>query len=218
MGPHHGRFGRHDGIDVEDQVGVIDIEAARSALGLPARLEVEGERRDPPEVLDRFLGLDQLERGRIEPHGRHCLCCEQREAIAVSRRRSGSLEQPMDDDDVGSGELVATGDLRPDVRAVMDEQLQVQLGRKATRVAVTAGRLINASQPAAEGEVRSLDRVEEQRCVGAPVLDPQEGRVALEFRQPERRIQATDNRLKQVAGDRRARAPARSPRDMPCIR
>ena len=30
------------GIDVEDQVGVIDIEAARSALGLPARLEVEG--------------------------------------------------------------------------------------------------------------------------------------------------------------------------------
>ena len=118
------------------------------------------------------------------------------------RRRPGSLQQPMNDDDVGSGELVPTRDLCPDILAVMDEQLQVKLGREATRVAVTAGRLINASQPAAEGEVRSLDRVEEQRCIGAPVLDPQEGRVAFEFRQPERRVQATDNRLKQVAGDR----------------
>ena len=54
----------------------------------------------------------------------------------------------------------------------------------------------------AEGEVRSLDRVEEQRCVGASILDPQEGGIAFELRQPERRIQATDNGLKQVAGDR----------------
>ena len=43
----------------------------------------------------------------------------------------------------------------------------------------------------------------EERPLGAPVLDEQEGGVALELGQAERRIEAADDRLEQVAGDRR---------------
>ena len=58
-------------------------------------------------------------------------------------------------------------------------------------------------QPAPEGEIARLDRIEEQRPVGSPVLDEQERCIALELGQSERRLQAADDRLQEVAGDDR---------------
>ncbi len=108
-----------------------------------------------------------------------------------------------DDDDVRTRQLVAAGDSTPDEGAVVDEHLQVQLGRQPTRVAVAGRRLVDAPEPAPEGEVGSLDRVEQQGPVGAPVLDEQERRVALELDQSERRLEAADDRLQEVTGDGR---------------
>ena len=183
---------------------VGDVEAARGALGLPARLEVERERGDLAEVLDRLLGGDQAERVGSSPRASTRRAGEQREAGAARRGGRRALEQPVDEDDVGARQLVATGDPRPDVRAVVDEQLEVEPGRQPARVAVAARRLVDAPQPSPEGEVRGLDRVEQERPVGAPVLDEQEGGVALELGQPERRIEPADDRLEEVAGDRRS--------------
>ena len=109
----------------------------------------------------------------------------------------------MDDDDVGPSELIAAGDPSPDVRAVVDEQLEVEARRQPARVAVAAGGLVDAPETTAKGEIRGLEGVDEQRPVGAPVLDPQESGVTLELRQPERRIESPDDGLEQVAGDRR---------------
>ena len=114
-----------------------------------------------------------------------------------------ALQQPVDDDDVRPGQLVATGDAAPDERAVVDEHLEVELGSQPARVAVTGRRLIDAAQPAPEGEVRRFDRVEQEGPVGAAVLDEHEGGIALELGQPERRFQTADDRLEQVAGDDR---------------
>ena len=109
----------------------------------------------------------------------------------------------MDEDDVRSGQLVATRDATADERPVMDEELEVEAGRQPARVAVAARGLVDAAQPSPERDVRGLDRIEEQGSVGAPVLDEQERRIAFELRQPERRFETADDRLEQVAGDGR---------------
>src|SRR3954452_7495327 len=107
----------------------------------------------------------------------------------------------MDDDHVRSCELVATRDATPDERAVVDEQLEVESGSQPARVAVACRGLVDAPQPAPEGEVRSLDRVEQKRRFRTPILDEQERSVALELGHTERRFQATDYRLQEVARD-----------------
>ena len=128
---------------------------------------------------------------------------EEREAVGSRLGGAGALQQPVDDDDVRPGQLVPAGDATPDERAVVDEHLEVEPGRQPARVAVARRRLVDAPQPAPEGEVGRLDRVEQEGPVGAPVLDEQERRVALELGQSERRLQPADDRLEEVARDGR---------------
>ena len=113
-----------------------------------------------------------------------------------------ALEQPMDDDHVRPGELVTPRNRRSDVRAVVDEQLEVQLRGERARVAVAGRRLVDAAQPPAEREVGRFDGVEEQRAVRPAVLDAQERGVAFEFRETEWGIEPPDDRLEQVSRDR----------------
>jgi hypothetical protein len=75
--------------------------------------------------------------------------------------------------------------------------------RPLAGVAIAGRRLGDAPQATAEGDVGSLDGVEQQGALGPPALHPQERGVALELRQPERRLQAPDHRLEEVAGDGR---------------
>ena len=109
----------------------------------------------------------------------------------------------MDEDDRRSGELVPTRDPAADVRTVVDEQLEVELGREAAGVAVAARRQVDAPEASTKGDVGGLDRIEKELALGATVLDEQEGGVALELRQPEWRIEPPDDRFEQVARDDR---------------
>ena len=109
----------------------------------------------------------------------------------------------MDEDDVRARQLVATGDPAANEGPVMDEHLEIEARRQPARVAVAAGGLVDAPQPAPEGDIGGLDRVKQHRRLGATVLDEEEGGVAFELGQPERRFQATDDGLEQVAGDDR---------------
>ena len=109
----------------------------------------------------------------------------------------------MGDDDIGTRQLVTSGDATPDERTVVDEDLEVESRRQPTRVAVAGRRLVDAPQSTPERKVGRLDRVEEERAVGAPVLDEQERRIALELGQPERWLQPSDDRFEEVTGDGR---------------
>ena len=71
------------------------------------------------------------------------------------------FEQAVDHDDGGAGELVAAGDPAAHVLAVVDEELQVQLWRTLTGVAVAGRRLGDAPQTPPKGDIGGLDGVEE---------------------------------------------------------
>ncbi len=116
-------------------------------------------------------------------------------------RRDGALEQPVREDDVGPRELVPAGDPAVDVRAVVHEHLEVQAGRQPTGRAVAAGGRVDAPQPPPEREVAGLDRVHQERAGCPPILDEQEPGIPLELGQAERGVEATHDRLEQVAGD-----------------
>ena len=98
--------------------------------------------RDLAEVLDR-LGSRPWRRGRrhrcpiaAERLGRHDREARRRPSASWAAVAGGALEQPVDDDDRGARQLVAAGDRRPDVLAVVDEELQVEPRRLAAGVAV----------------------------------------------------------------------------------
>ena len=180
-----------------------DVQASLAALRLPASLEIQGECVDVAEMLDRLLAGSKPQRLGVEPEGIDGRGREEREAVGPRLGGAGALQQPVDDDDVRPGQLVPAGDTTPDERAVVDEQLEVEPGSQPARIAVAGRRLVDAPQPAPKGEVGRLDRVEQEGPVGAPILDEQERRIALELGQPERRLQAADDRLEEVAGDGR---------------
>ena len=154
-------------------------------------------------MLDRLAPELQPEGDRVQAKPFDGSTSEEGEAIGSRVRGDRALEQAVNEDHVGSGELVATGDEAPDVRAVVHEQLQIEPGSKPARVAVAACRLFDAAQPAPEGEVGGLEGVDEQKAVRPLILDVQEGCIALELRQAERRLEPADDGLEQVAGDRR---------------
>ena len=132
-------------------------------------------------MLDRLLA-------RLEPKGvrfeTECIDGggrEQGEAIGSSFGGAGALEQTMGEDDVGSRQLVSTGDATPDEGPVVDKQLEVESRSQTTRVAVATRRLVDAPQAPPEGDVGRLDRVEQQRPVGASVFGEEECCVTLEL-------------------------------------
>ncbi len=106
--------------------------------------------------------------------------------------------------DLAAGEFVPTGDTAVDVGAVVDEELEVEAWCQPTGCAVAARASIDAPEPASEGEVRGLDGVDEERAIGAPVLDEEEAGIALELGESEGRIEASHDGLEQVAGDHRS--------------
>ena len=201
--PDDGRVGRDGRVDVEGEIAVGDLEPALRALGLPARLQVQRERVDAAEVLDLLRARPERRASASRPSASTAAAGEQREPVGARLGGARALQQAVDDDDVGARELVPPGDPTPHERAVVDEQLEVQPRRQPARVAVAARRLVDAPQPTPEREVGGFDRVEQQRPVGAPVLDEQERRVTLELGQAERRLEPADDRLEEVTGDRR---------------
>ena len=108
----------------------------------------------------------------------------------------------MHEDHVRTRDLVAAGDARPDERAVMREELEVELRGEVARAAVARGRRVDAPQAPAEREIAGLDRVEQEHRIGAAVLDEQERGIALELREPEWGLEPADDRLEEVARDR----------------
>ena len=155
-------------------------------------------------MLDRLLARSEPQGIGVETESLDGGGREQREAVArAPRRRAAPFSSrwtTMTSDPASSS--------RPAMRLRTKapwwtNTLRSSFGRQPARVAVAARRLVDAPQPTPEGEVGRLDRVEQQRPVGASVLDEQERGIALELGQSERRLQPADDRLEEVAGDGR---------------
>ena len=71
----------------------------------------------------------------------------------------------MDDDHVRPEELLAAGDLLEDGLAVMDDELEVEIGDPGAGVALAGRCLADVTAAPAEPEVAALDRVEKHRAV-----------------------------------------------------
>ena len=87
---------------------------------------------EPERVRLKTKGID---RGRREKG----------EAIPAGLDGPRPLEQAMDQNDIRSGQLVATGDATSDEGPVVDEHLQVEPRSQTTRVAVATGGLVDAA-------------------------------------------------------------------------
>ena len=111
------------------------------------------------------------------------------------------LEQPMDDDDVGPEELLAAGDLLHDRRAVVDDELEVEIRDPDAGVALARRRLADVASAPPEPEVAALDRVEEHRPVDRLADHVGERGIAFELGEPEVRPKRRDDGADEVRED-----------------
>ena len=88
-----------------------------------------------------------------------------------------------------------------DGRAVVDDELEVEIGDPDAGVALARGRLADVAAAAAEPEVAALDRVEEHRPVDPLGRHERECGIALELGQPEVRPERSDDGTDQVRED-----------------
>ena len=126
MGPDDRRLRRQRRLDVEEHVGLGDLESTHSGLGLPEGLEIQGKGVDGTKMLHRLLARLEPKGVRLETEGNNRGGREQGEAIPTRLVGSGPLEQAMDQNDVAPSQLVATGDATVDEGPVVDEHLEVE--------------------------------------------------------------------------------------------
>ena len=107
---------------------------------------------DPDRHLaDPVVGLGVLahaERGRVEAGGVDARLAEQRVGVDAQLLDDLVLEQPVDDDHVRPEQLLPAGDLLLDRDAVVDDELEVEVGdprrRRCTRRTSPGGRRAGA--------------------------------------------------------------------------
>jgi hypothetical protein len=107
----------------------------------------------------------------------------------------------MDDDHIGTEQLLAARNALAQDLAVVDDELQVEVRDPDAGVAVARRRLADVTSAAAEAEVATLDGVEEERSVDLPGGCGNERRVALELGEPEAGTQRGDHGADEVGQD-----------------
>ena len=157
--------------------------------------------RDLADPVVRLGVAAHAERRRVEVGRVDAGLAEQRVRLDPQLLDDVVLEQPVDDDHVRAQQLLAAGDLLVDRRAVMDDELEVEVGDPDAGVAWTRRRLADVAPAAPEAEVAALDRVEEHRSVELLGGHERERRVAFELGQPEVRPQRGDDGADEVGQD-----------------
>ena len=96
----------------------------------------------------------------------------------------------MDKDYVPPGEFLPAGHLLPDELAVVNDELDVEVLHAAARLALAAVGPLDVAEPLAEGEIRLLDRILQERPVDLVGERINESRVAFEFGEAETGVSA----------------------------
>ena len=89
----------------------------------------------------------------------------------------------------------------PDELAVVNDELDVEALHPAAGLALAAVGLLDVAQPLAEGEIRLLDRILQERPVDLVGDRVDEGRVAFELGEAERGPERPDQRIHDVGDD-----------------
>jgi hypothetical protein len=111
------------------------------------------------------------------------------------------LQQAVHQDDVAAGEFVATRHLLLDELAVVADEFEVEIPHPAAGVARAGGRLADVAKTLPEGEIHSLHGALQHRAVDLVGDCIEEGGVALELREPERRPQPPHHGVHHVGDD-----------------
>ena len=122
------RRGRSRRVEPVDRLALVDDDACPRLLLLPASAEVVDPHRNGANVLVRLGGGAHAERGHVDIHRVDALLAEQRVRLNARRCEHVVLEQAMDQDDIGSEQFLLAGDTLAQDRAVVDDELQVELG------------------------------------------------------------------------------------------
>ena len=168
---------------------------------LPCLFEVAHPALHLADDVDRLPVLDQALRRRIDAHGPDAGVGIQRVGVAAEALVDAVLQQAVNEDDVAAGEFLAARHLLLDELAVVADELEVEILHLAAGVALAGGRLLDVAKPLPEGEIGRLDGVLEHRAVDLVGDRVEEGRVALELGEPERRPQPPHHRVHHVGDD-----------------
>ena len=137
-------------------------------------------------MLDRLRVLDEALRLRVDPHGAQTGVGIERIGVGAETLVHVVLEEAMDQDHVPPGEFFPAGHLLPDEFAVVNDELDVEVLHAAAGLARAAVGLLDVAEPLAEGEIRLLDRILQERPVDLVGKRVNEGRIALELGEAER--------------------------------
>ena len=107
----------------------------------------------------------------------------------------------MHDDHIGPQELLPACDLLLDGRAMVRDELEVEIRDPYAGVALTRRRLTDVAPAAAKPEVAVLDRVEKHRPIDLLGRHVHEGGVTLQLRQPEIGPERCNDRAHEVSKD-----------------
>jgi hypothetical protein len=177
-------------LENESRLVARHFRALPIAFLLPGRLQIAHPAGHVADDVDRFLVRDQALGRGIDAHGLDAGIGIERVGMAPETLVDGVLQEAMHDDHIGAGELLAAGHLVLDERAVMRDELDVQILHLGAGLAGAGGRLADVAQPSPEGEIGGFHRVLQQRSVHLLAHRIDERGIALELRQPEGGTQA----------------------------
>ena len=144
---------------------------------------------------------DETLRLRIDAHGAYGGVAVERIGAAAELLADRVLEQPVDENDVASGEFFSAAHLLLHHLAAMDDELEIEIAHRDAGLALAGRGLAHVAQPAAEFEIRALDRVLQQRAVDLFRHRIDECGVALEFCEAKRRPQPLHHRIHEIGDD-----------------
>ena len=201
MLPHQGPGRRKIPLDHGKSVGAQNHIPHRCDFSIPRLLEVAHPTFRLANVFDGLRVLDEALGAGIHPHGPNAGLGIERIGVGAERFADVVLEQAMDQDHISSGEFLPAGHALPDERAVVHDELHVEALHPAAGLALAAVGLLDVAQPLAEGEIRLLDRILQERPVDLVVERINESCVALELGKAERRTKRPDERIHDVGDD-----------------
>ena len=179
----------------------MTIDPSTFVLGYPGRAEVVDPATHLAEVVIGVAVLGHPEGHRIDPHRANAGIAEERVGRHGEPLHDVVLEEPMGDDHIRADQLLPTGDLVADDRAVVGDDLEIEPRHEDTGVALAGRRLGDVAKSPAKGEVGPLDRVEELRTVDPVREHVDERGVALQLREAEARPERPDDRRHEVGED-----------------
>jgi hypothetical protein len=119
----------------------------------------------------------------------------------LSGLEAGQEEPSLTEDDIAASEFLAASHLVPDELAMVADELEVEVLHLTASATLAGCCLLDVADPLTEGEVCRLDRILEARAVELFGDRINEGSIAFEFGEAERRTEHSYHRVHYIGND-----------------